>query len=59
MHGMPVLEINDTYLYDEMLLRIQTHLDRYLTGKLNFERVLYKDIVSNNDNRDRDRDTEY
>uniref|UniRef100_A0A1B6D9F8 Uncharacterized protein n=1 Tax=Clastoptera arizonana TaxID=38151 RepID=A0A1B6D9F8_9HEMI len=57
MHGMPILEINDTYLYDEMLQRVQVHLDRYLTGKLNFERVLYKDIVSNN--RDRDRDREY
>lgn len=45
MYGMPIIELNETYLYDDILLSMQTHLDRHLPGRLNFQQVFYKDII--------------
>ncbi|KAG8262425.1 UMP kinase activity protein [Homalodisca vitripennis] len=52
MYGMPVLELNDTFLYDDILLRMQGHLDSYLPGRLNFQQVFYKDIIGQGNNAD-------
>lgn len=45
MRGPPIIEINETYLYDEILLKIQEHLERGMRIKLPFNRVYYKDII--------------
>uniref|UniRef100_A0A1B6GIH0 Uncharacterized protein n=1 Tax=Cuerna arida TaxID=1464854 RepID=A0A1B6GIH0_9HEMI len=55
MYGMPVLEINDTFLYDDILLRMQGHLDTYLPGRLNFQQVFYKDIIGQGNNAEEQR----